>query len=204
MAKRVKYKLRKKPRTPQSTRLLSLCEALGLRKISKHCYKRIFPNTESVAAKEIFHPAILFIVSEVERNSVRPPVIPESLGGDKLPVSRWVKFYQPAIKTATRCSNANPGGPKINPGHLNPGSSQVQTVGHVATKLAREQVPRNRGMVLVSVMKTGQIETAERGENYRAGHSQPFHCLASGGFAPGSATSTTVSPFSSFSTTRNG
>lgn len=65
--------------------------------LTKDLHKWVRPDAIAVSTKEITHTAVLLIVTEVDRDTVRPPVVVEPFGLNKGAKLLRLELHQPTV-----------------------------------------------------------------------------------------------------------
>lgn len=122
---------------------------------------------ERVSAQQVVTPTVLLVVTEVERHTVVPPVVPPALSCDELLIGTWLEVHELAVEGATRACDADTCWSCIDLCDSDPGKSQVPA-GVIDANLSVDPISLDAHPTGFGVVDAGEVEQEENSHDPRA------------------------------------
>lgn len=131
--------------------------------LAKNNNKRILFNAVSITAQKIFHPAVFFIVPEIERDAIGPPVITESFDCHEFSVRLRFKLHKLAIKSTPSGCYADANRTRVNSRNQNPRRREIPSLS-LKIKFAFYKIPSDSLFERLEITDEREIDTPEHRE----------------------------------------
>ena len=122
-----------------------------------------------MSAHDVAKASVFIVISEIERNPICHPVVPEAFGFHELLVVFWNESSQLTGVPTTSCGNTQTHGSKIDVSRLHPRYGQIPPIG-IQLDLTSEHIAHDRSFTELCVVKTERIEA----EHYAQESSTPL------------------------------
>src|SRR3989339_511326 len=93
--------------------------------ILRYGHEVVLLDRVRISTQKIFHSPILFVISQIEGNTIGPPPIVETLCFHKLLPGLCFKLHEFAVPTFASRGHTHPRRAQIDFGDLDPGPSEV-------------------------------------------------------------------------------
>lgn len=117
--------------------------------VTEHRNERVTLSAEGISPQQVLHAAVFFVVPEVERDAVGPPVIAETLHPDKLLVCGRFELHEFAVVCPAGRRDADALWACVDSRSLDPRSGEMKPAPCIAVHRAGKQIPDDGHVVLV-------------------------------------------------------